>query len=295
MSYSSACMLKKCERKYWLTKVKKRPPDDDAQIDTEAFQFGKAYHEVLELTHHRRPDDLKSVVLSAGRNHGLIREQIFKVYAMCEKYYTAREQTGLQEVTSELRFQDDDAIGFIDAVLENPSTREWWILDLKTSTRIDSLLESRIHRDLQLNFYASYAHDVALALERPLELFAGVRYSLCVRPFAKVKKTETLREYASRAEVKYQEYVVAREHLDPLIAAQFVHAARVRQAELFRITDIELTSPNYLACNDYFKPCEFWSVCYGHPVSARDKITKTVFPTGNNTSEAAAEDDTPEF
>ena len=277
MSYSSACLMRKCERKYWLSKVAQAPVDSDASIDTEAFLYGKVYHEILEVTRHKRPGDLKAVTLQVGKKHGMVRDQIFRVYAMADKYYSCREQTGLVEVASEIRFQDEDFIGFIDSLIEDPVSGLWWILDLKTSTRIGAMLAARVHKDYQLNFYASFLDDIVKALKLQKAKFAGVRYSICTRPQAKPKRTETLKEYARRATVQYEEYVVDASALDPQMARAFVQEARDRQNILFKIKNIEETKPNFLSCEDYFKACEYWSHCYGHNVTSTNKIPKTTF------------------
>lgn len=293
MSYSSACTLRKCERKYWLAKVAKVPIDSDASVDTEAFAYGKAYHEILELTKHRRPKDLKPFAVDAGKKHGLDREGIFKIYAMSEKYYSCREQTELKEHSSEVSVQTDEFIMFIDSILVDESNGEWWILDNKTSTRIGVLLKARVHRDYQLNFYASFADDLAIALKLDRSRFAGVRYGICARPNSKPKKTETLKEYSSRVKVQYEEFVVPARDLVPDVAREFVKDARSKQLALFEVTRIEDTRPNFLACEDYFKPCEFWSRCYGHTVTSPAKIPVAVFSPEPSPEEP--EDETPDF
>lgn len=291
MSYSSACLVNKCQRKYWLSKVAQEKPDLDSSVDTEAFTYGKVYHEVIEKARHRRPDNLKDCVITVGRNHGMDREQIFKVYSMCDRYFKGREKTGLLEVASEISFQTEDFIGYIDAILKDPEGDGWWILDLKTSTRISPTLGSRIHRDIQLNFYTVFASDVAHSLGLSPQKFRGVRYSICARPQAKPKRTETLREYVSRVNVNLDEFFVESQHLRPELAKDFVSQARRKQLELFKVESLEETTPNFLVCEDYFRPCEFWSKCYGHTVTATEKIPISAFPKTEKQELTKSEDD----
>lgn len=278
MSYSSACLINSCERKYWLTKVAKVPIDTDCKEDSEPFLYGNVYHTILENVKHRRVPDLREQVIKFARARDMTREQIFKVYAMVSRYLTAREDTGLQEKVGELRFQTKDYIGFIDSIITDAAGVNWWILDLKTSTQIGKALGARVHRDLQLNFYASFVPMLCQDLKLEEKNFRGVRYSICTRPQAKPKKTETMKEFALRAKVNYDEYVVDAKDLRTDIASKFLETARKKQLELFELKDIEQTTPNFTSCESYFKPCSYWSRCYGKNVTDVEPFAKSIFP-----------------
>ena len=263
LSYSSRKLLASCEKRYVFEKKAKYPIDPDADNDTIAFRYGKAYHSVLENTHHRREEFslemLDRALMEQDLNDiGSINIR-YGVYACLMQYYTLREKSKLQLVHAEMEVGiPDEIVGYIDGVLTDVNGY-WWLLDLKTSSTDSPAMLARIPRDAQLNLYAAFADQVAAFLGLDLNKFMGVRYNTVVKPRNVIRNGESLDSYHERSKPKIYEAKIVKEEMNPLLALADIMQARERAIALTE----ENAVCNFESCYSYFRPCPYWSRCYG--------------------------------
>lgn len=248
LSYSSAKVLDTCEQKYWHNKVANTPNDSDVE-ESDAFAFGKAFHEVLEKTLHNTYTE--SLIMAAMDEHKVGMERLALLRAMLENYTKYHKQSGVTIVKCELKLETPVFVGYIDAI--GQSSHGWWIIDLKTaSTHEGAKLLARLPRDEQLNLYSYFAEEIgkALKLEGP---FLGCRYRQVIK--SKAGTQEGLRKGCKVYDIEVPlstmnpQFAWAR-HLDKHQRALALHSG-------------EVPKRNYNACMDYHRPCEKFSQCHG--------------------------------
>lgn len=264
MSYSSATEMHSCKRKYFFHKIAKIPVDDDCEEDLLAFRIGLAYHAILENTLHDKANLTDKIFQDACSSQNLDIEDKYRVYAMVMKYYQLRKASKLSIITCEIQVKNSKVVGYVDAILTD-AFGNWWILDLKTTSRINKLLVSRLNRDTQLNLYAAFKDLIAERLDLDPTKFAGVRYNAAQKPTAKFKASENLEAYRVRTSgsVEVYEFAVKAEDLDPEAALADIEECYDTAIELQQETDPKKVPCSYSGCESYFRACSYWSQCYG--------------------------------
>lgn len=260
LSYSSLTTFEACNRKYWHYKINKTDKDIDADDDTIAFRYGKAFHQVLEDTQHDLSfPGMNKIIDKALKDHN-VEKFAHQVFACLESYFTLHKKTKLKAVFCEFKLSTPTLSGYIDVILVDRNGF-WWICDLKTSGMLKiHQLAARLHEDLQLNIYASFAKDVGESLELDPDKYLGCRYRVVEKPRIKVKEGETLRAYSNRVKVNCFDIEIPKNTMN-IEAAIKLHATT--QA-FIKYNDKKSSYPmNRQSCLDYFKPCEYWSQCYG--------------------------------
>lgn len=265
LSYSSGQLLKNCTQKYFNYKVAGVPKDPDAEENYDAFNIGKAFHWVLESNMHTNTN-LVSLLKHAVEEFK-VQDKMALIHAMLLKYLKLHEQSGLACVYAELEVSDTTYLGFVDAILMD-DVGYWWIADLKTAAKFNNLTRNKLATDPQLNLYAKYAREIALALKgKGIELdpdkFKGVRYRATTKASLKQRKDESYKDYVIRLYTSINSY-------DAVIEKEFLHIEetweehkRLHQLSLdLRYGNVQPTK-NFSNCDSYFRPCEYWSVCHG--------------------------------
>jgi len=262
LSYSSGTLIGNCEAKYVHYKVKKTKIDIDADNSTEAFNIGKSFHGVLEDTLHEtiEAEALTKLVEDKCKKYECEGKEAL-IEAMCRKYYQLNELTALQAIHCEYEIKTDVFIGYIDVVMKD-KMGNWWIVDLKTAARISPLLLSKLKRDTQLNLYGSYFQMVAKDLKLDPSKFAGMRYRVTTKAKLIRKSSETYEGYVQRQMKNIKSYDIAIPRNDKImdIARKKHQVSWQRSVELF---DGEEPKQNMTYCDSFFRPCEYWSQCYG--------------------------------
>ena len=261
LSYSSANLLKNCSQKYYYYKVAGVPKDPDSEENNEAFNVGKAFHWVLEENKHTEKDLLR--LLEAAVKSFEVEEHQGMIHAMLLRHLQCHQESGLEVVACEVGLGTDDFVGYIDAVLQDPDSGEWWITDLKTASRLSDILVARLHLDAQLNLYAAFADKVAELFKLDPQLFKGCRYRVTTKSVLKKKTTESYNDHVKRTakNVKSYDYIVPLERMDP--------KAVMKDHKKLHAMSLKLRSgkakphKNTSFCDSFFRPCEYWSQCYG--------------------------------
>jgi len=269
LSYSSATLLQNCEQKYAHRKILETKIDKDSSDSTEAFDVGKAFHQVLEDTLHTRLDILKNVEASC-KKFKVVKHQAM-IHAMVENYLDMHELSGLTCVLCELEISDQTTIGYIDAIMKD-AAGFWWIVDLKTSARWNENILSRLPKDYQLNLYSNFADRFAGILDLELHKFRGCRYRVTTKSKANQKETESYDAFVKRLKraVKVYDVVVPEDIMDVSGVAK-IHQENYERS--MKLRGGETPKKNLSYCESYFRPCEYFSNCHGKIFTeAKDKV-----------------------
>ncbi len=265
ISYSSSTTFQGCQRKFFYQKVAKEDIDPDVDDDGKALRIGKAFHYVLELCHHHKsllkPDHYKKSFIE---NQVDSRGEQGLIVAMVKKYLELHLKSNLGIKGIEVMIGDEkNFIGYIDVILADKNGN-WWIVDLKTAARLQASLLSRLSRDPQLNVYAKFVKEVARKCELDVEKFQGVRYRVTTKATIKCGQKETLKEFAKRCYDRIESYDIAIGKKDLIPDEVWENFMRMlKEMRALEGKNEEDVPQNFGHCESYFKPCHYWSRCYG--------------------------------
>jgi hypothetical protein len=262
-SYSASTTYQSCHMKYWLKYIEQVDKDPDVEDDGDALRFGKAMHSLLELYRHDyrwmgKPEFRLAhdkIMEENTITDPAVQTQILSCGVTASELHI---RSKLEVVGIEVEIGDRDIIGYVDLVVGDVYGW-WWIVDLKSSGLVVESLFARLHKDPQLSLYAHYAPMLAERLKLDVNKFAGVRYRVVQKPKTKPKQGESVSAYCTRADILCHEVVVDKAHLPT--DEQFTKMKRLKQGAM--ILTHETAEKNVGNCIQYFRPCEFWSHCYG--------------------------------
>ena len=261
LSYSSMKTLQSCEQKYHHYKVSGTPKDSDV-VESNAMALGSAYHHVLENSMHTDKYD-DSHILAAMAEHEVDGSDKDLLTVMLKKYVEFRKASGYKIIKCELAISTQEYTGFIDFIAVKGN--EFFIGDLKTAARFDETLLSRLPMDSQLNLYAHFADQVDIAVPEVKDLrFAGCLYNQATK-----SKAGTISGLEKG--VKIYETFIPAEVMDPDVIWSIHSEMHDRARELHAG---EAPRKNFAACFDYFRPCEYFSKCYGSNFTENYKKVK---------------------
>lgn len=269
LSYSSASQVLSCEQKYWHRKIAKTPIDPDAEESTDAFDTGKAFHQYLEDTEHKMIPKFLEKIREVCEQHNV--KNHLMVGGMVLAYLKLHEASELKVLHCELQISDEKTLGFIDAIMLDELQKELWIVDLKTASKLDEKVVSKLPTDYQLNLYASYAHDIMSAMGWVGYKFAGCRYRVTEKSKLVHKDKEMAEEYMNRVarSVQSVDFIVPVSVLNPAMIRQ-IHSETWELTE--RLRQGEVPKKNFSNCMSYFRPCEYYSKCHGRTYTQSSKV-----------------------
>lgn len=263
MSHSSCNLINSCERKYFYKKISQVAPD--VEQEQRHFILGKVFHLALENILHKQEEFSEEILAEAAREEGLENpSDIAMIEAMIIKYLLLHSKSELDVVVCEIAVGDDDTIGYIDAIMKDKNGF-WYITDLKTAGRFDDNLMARLMKDQQLNLYAYFIDQIAEKLDLELDKFAGCLYRVTTKATIKWNKRETRKEYIERVYDRIESYsiFIPKDILNPKAAYETVIKAQKR-ATVLSSSDESEAKQCFNSCFDYFRPCDFFSQCYGY-------------------------------
>lgn len=260
LSYSSLSQLQGCQRKYYYRKVKKLAPDFEPETD--ALLTGKMYHCLLELSGHTKPtrEHATAVIENPEFADAIANNpDLFATALACSYGYAKlRAKYPVTVVAVEKEIVSDNFLGYIDAIVSDDNG--WYILDLKTAATINERKASQLHRDLQLNLYAAHINQIELDPDQ----FRGCLYNVVQKSKQKRYSDEKLTEYAERVGATCVEFFIPKEKLNIQAAVEMHADYHDIATDLEGIVEESYVPQNFGYCESFFKPCEFWSRCYGN-------------------------------
>ncbi len=261
LSYSSSNLLLGCEQRYSHYKVMSTSKDIDFEENYKAFNIGKAFHWILEVSEHRKPESISSLLGTARVDFDLEDSDVALVHAMVLKYLRGTKGDGLSVVKCEYKIDHPEIIGFIDLISKYDDGR-WLIADLKTSAAVYPTTVKKLALDRQLSLYAYFAPEIAKVYGLDMDKFLGCAYRVTTKPRLKQKRDETYNEYVLRLadRANFHDFRIPIELMRPQ-AAFDTHMRLHKRALELHAGEEPLKNYNY--CDSYFRPCEYWSHCHG--------------------------------
>jgi len=264
LSPSGLALYSTCARKFAHKYKLKTPVDSDVVEDYEAFEVGKAFHQVLENTRHN----------VAGIKYAEVFDTVatFKVedpntaapmiFAMLSKYRQVFEKMGLEVAVCEMSVETETFYGIVDVVFKEKDSGKWWIGDLKTAASFSPALIPTLPRHPQLNLYAAHADLVAYGAGLNPSDFQGCRYLLTTKSRLIRKKTESLPDYISRLSksVRSYDFKIPKEKMHPVDILRALEAVKVFTSGA---ENLEQYPQVWGSCNQWNRPCEYFSRCHG--------------------------------
>lgn len=263
LSSSSATAMRGCEQKWYHYKVAKSDKDPDHE-ESNAFIVGKAFHYIIEKTNHEAPKKILPLLKECSEHEdiGLKKEDYPLLIGMVHSYCELHKKMGLSVVACEEELSDEEFIGYVDAILKDDKTGQWWIEDNKTYANFSPSNAAGWGNHVQLNLYAYFAPVLAKKYKLNIKKFAGCRIRVTTKPRIKQKAKESLKDLANRFKETCASYdveipigIMNPEH--HMQEHKYLHQ---RSLELWNGHDTPIK--NYDNCFSYFKPCEYWSKCH---------------------------------
>jgi hypothetical protein len=271
LSYSSFNLYMSCNRKYYLSKVAKCPIDSDASTDTTPFNFGKAFHKLLEIVNHDVSQITKRTIDEVCEFYNLPKEEHGPhLFALLRHFKKIQAKNGLVATHCEVEITTPEFRGYIDVILKEADGNGWWIGDMKTASSYTQFTNSKLHSDWQLNLYTKHLPQICEATGYKEEDFKGCRYLLNVKSRLRPKKDDDFRSYAERLEAAITSFdiPVSKDELQPDTVYYIFKMAYKEIQSLHKMKDAQKYAlPNFNCCTSYFKACEFWSQCHGKTFS----------------------------
>jgi hypothetical protein len=236
-----------CQRKYYHAKVANTPKDPDYE-ESDSLSLGKAFHYVLENSLHEYYNE--ALVMKAMNEFQVRQDEKELLMAMLDNYIKVHKLSGLKVMKCEIKIEAANFVGYIDFIAQGDNG--WWMGDNKTAARHDPNILPRLHRDAQLNLYAKFADRIGDLLKLEGK-FLGFRYRQSIK--SKAKTPKGLKDGTPTYDIVIPVGLLEPDEtwnnfLDAYDLAKEIHGGVVAK-------------PNYNACFDYFRPCEFFSQCHG--------------------------------
>jgi len=264
MSYSSMSEIRSCEMKYAHRKIFFSEVDSDVEDSDLALRVGGCFHEVLENCNHKYFTATLDEILPVFDKYEIDEPELRgMLYGMWSAYSRLHIKSGLEVVGCEDEIGTDKIVGAIDATMVDPHGY-WFIVDLKTTARYDGNLLARLKKDIQLNLYAYFRRQLVDKYQLDPSKFAGVIYRVTEKSKLKMRTSEDEFDFAKRVGESVGSYdiFIPYEELEPEEAYQAVIDAQ-KKAMSFKYEGVEPTK-NYKSCFDWWRPCKYFSKCYGY-------------------------------
>lgn len=212
-SASSIGAYQTCPRMYEYDRLRHIKPVEKS----DALNFGSVVHKGLEMIFSRLNDELLTkdkirqhahdCAMDKAAECSLSQEDWCKVTALLDAYidlYFDEDRQLFEVVAVESNFcahavnpktgKDDSrvgVIGYIDAVVKNRLTDEYWVIEHKTSSQVTDGYLQRVNIDLQSAIYID-------AIRRKYGNCAGVIYDVLKKPKHVMAVGETDEEFEAR-------------------------------------------------------------------------------------------------
>ena len=168
-------------------------------------------------------------------------------------------------IAGEARVETDDTILIVDDVVEKDG--RWWLVERKTSGRLDESKRSWVPRDVQMVIYAGSVSEIANELFLNSADFGGVQYITTMKPSERRKKTETADEYGARMTSQTHVWTYPADIFETAVAQKqtLFSYAKMLQADIHRTYEqfmrVETLPANTACCTRYNSPCPFRGMC----------------------------------
>lgn len=255
LSASQVSCLQRCEREYLFKYVLKLQEEK-----SEPLYFGSAFDKLVDA-----PEEIDSFDLEGLSEHEYPYRAVLK--KMVE--HANRTTAHLPKVkVTQFPIETGAVKGYIDAVRVDDSG-DWMLAERKTAGRVEEEKRLMLHNDIQVATYVAHADLVAKELGLDLKRFKGLSYETTQKPTERLKKSETLGEFAARATVATYVWAVPeslKAHCTNIFYTTF-SAAKKRKEEIektyFNSGNIFCIPGTSAQCFRYGSKCSFFNQCHG--------------------------------
>jgi hypothetical protein len=121
----------------------------------------------------------------------------------------------------------------------------------------------------QLNLYAAHAPEIAAFVGLEMKDYQGCRYRLTTKSKISRKGGEDVPAYIGRLlkSVKSFDFILPKAAMNP----EVVYSAHQQVMEAIErrgpVCSPNVYPQNLSSCQQWFRPCDFWSQCHGKPFS----------------------------
>jgi hypothetical protein len=264
LSASSRNLYAECQRAFWHRYLAKTVNDSD-YVNPKYFAFGSAFHECLEVFKYSgKLMETAKIVEIAHKNRLFGEGDIGKLMASLRAYFATWFNSNV--IDCEVWIETDVIKGKIDGVLRDDQGH-FWILENKTSSAISPTLEIELPTDPQVCLYSASVEQLKervriLAGEQVL----GVIFRVTEKPKERLKKAETMLDYAARCKSRTFEWKApfARIKSDEVFSSFRALLAEIKaKREPYRPDMIESFCQNKRNCVKYGAACQYYSHCHG--------------------------------
>jgi hypothetical protein len=264
LSYSSSTLLANCSMKYWHYKVARTPRDIDAPQESKAFDVGKAFHWVLEMTKHT--DEKLEWYLDRAVTSFECEDSKAMIHAMLLKYLKMQSKSGLTIHRVETEISNKLFYGVVDALMVD-ELGNWWIVDLKTAARLSEITMAGLGSDVQLSLYSSFYVKIAEVYGLDANKFMGARYRVTTKSTLKQKASENYKAFVLRmyGGIKSCDIAIPKDRMKPM--DMYLRHKRLHALSQRLRSEKSKPERNFSYCNSFFKPCEYWSQCHGKTIT----------------------------
>lgn len=261
LSFSQISTLFRCPQAWKYKYIDKVQPD---YTDTEALQFGKAYHHMLQSTEYKIClDGLEEKLIEIANMFGLNSQQAYALAACymssCKDWKLVEEQLGrLKIVGTEVEINTENIIGYIDNVVVNEDSGTWYIVELKTASFVTDY--RRLPYEPQIAIYTLHKNIIADSVKVEEEKYGGVLYREVIKTRKQPRNKESILEYAERVsyEIVCNTWLVKprMDYVDTWLKHARKEAEDIQEG---RKEALKVYGKN---CFMWGKPCEYFSRCY---------------------------------
>jgi hypothetical protein len=283
LSNSMVSEFKTCERKFVYNYILNKDADSD-HIIPKYFNFGNAYHDILDQTQHDSSKFTMDLLHNVSDKYQLdpVYEKAKLVQCLL-LYYKEHVKSGLQIIATEVYFKGSNA-GTVDAIAIDKDSN-WWIVDLKTAASLSNMRPEMLNVDPQMALYTYHSEDIKKVTEEltgiKLNEFKGIRLREVTK--AKERKKKEVEDFDSFYQrlkpIEYRELVLDANYVETEEVKFFMEVESERvQDSLKRFIDggenIKQVPRNVRNCTDPITKsvCPFFSTCHGK--SAYDIMKK---------------------
>ena len=255
LSVSQVNSLKTCPRQYVFKHILK-----EREFKNKNLLVGTAFHKMLE----GKDVEAELKELPAEYPHRAVLKKMKRVY---EDATAQLPKVIAREVNFRVDSGQFEIMGYVDAVRVGDDG--WYLGEEKTAAVIDENKKNMLAFDLQICTYMYSQAAIArqVGVDKP---FKGLIYTATTKPSEKVKKTETLEEFAARATVETRVWKVEDtppERIKLIVETEFNWAQKTKQEiEATWISsgeNLDAIPSNSHSCFKFNTPCNYFEKCYG--------------------------------
>jgi hypothetical protein len=268
MRFSNSCVntFALCERKGFYKYIERRDVDDNYKPSS-ALKIGRVVDKVLEIcrTDYKKMD--MTLLRAIQTQEEATEEHLAKAAACLRTFYANFGCEHREILATQVEISDNDYVGYIDAIIVDHETKKWYMVDFKTATSLDPLIDNSLKNNQQVALYLHHLDAVAFMYDLGLENFGGFIYLEMEKSSQRMRTTptktkapETYEEFSMRIkEGAYRETIIQKEDINPSVLSGF-YARIERIKNIQSINDAPMCQAS---CMAYHSPCEYYSACYG--------------------------------